>query len=97
MKATSRIDVKREVYEAAKKLETLEGLREFSAYDFAQIVAGFHQAALEQNIKGDPDDPHWIPMRRQEIAFWEAVADFLLAREVEDAGVEINIIDDENG
>lgn len=97
MGASGRIDVTREVYEAARKLETLEGLREFSAYDYAQIVAGFHKAALDENIKGDPGDPHWIPMRRHEIAFWEAVADYLMAREVEDAGVEINIIEDENG
>ena len=87
MNATGRIDVTLVVYEAAKKLETLEGLRDFSAYDFTQIVAGFHKAALDENIKGDPDDPHWSPIRRQEIEFWEAVADYLMAREVEDAGV----------
>lgn len=90
----AKIDVKRDVYEAAKKLENLDGLRGFDCYNFAEIIADFHQRQLDRNREGDPEDPFWIPMREQEIRFWQDVAEYLMALEYEAEDVQINIIDD---
>ena len=88
-----RIDIDQEVYEAAKKLDTLDQLRGFDSYNFAEILVQFHQRLLDQLLAADPDDHHWIAVRKDEIAFWSAVVDYMKFIEFQaEQGVLIKVI-----
>ena len=78
-----RIEVPREVYEAARRLELLDGLQGHDGVHFAQFAAEYFRRQLEELKAAEMPDAEVIAAREWQVAFWQDVIDYMQAIELE--------------
>lgn len=91
----ARIDVRRDVFEAAEKLKVLAGIRGVDAYSYAVMIGDFNERHVGEIAWGGTvgDEREKMAITPEDVQFWQEVAEFLMRSQFEDDGTEINIID----
>jgi len=78
-----RIEVAREVYEAARRLDLLDGLQGHDGEHFAQFAADYFRRQLDELKAAEMPDAEVIAAREWQVAFWQDVTDYMQAIELE--------------
>ena len=78
-----RIEVAREVHEAAQRLDLLDGLQGHDGVHCAEFAAEYFRRQLEELRSAEMPDAEAIAAREWQVAFWQDVIDYMQAIELE--------------